>query len=127
MDQSYNGMNAEAKVIAEALEAIRAAVRRNAGYVSAGDVPPITKSTALTELAELAVISPHLPITWNTPVVGRFVALSKRATRLLLRWYINPIVEQQNGFNDALVRIIASLEGRVRDIERSQALSERER
>src|SRR4051812_11827707 len=48
--------------------------------------------------------SAHLPITWNVRIVGRLVAYAKRLTRILLRWYINPIVEQQNRFNSAAAR-----------------------
>ena len=121
MSESDRALRAEMKDVAAALEAIRAAVRRNAGYASAGDVPPAATSTAVTELSDLAIVSAHLPITWNTPVVGRLIALSKRAARLLLRWYINPIVEQQNTFNETLVRTIATLEERLRDIERELA------
>jgi hypothetical protein len=121
MSQHENALRSEMKDVAGALEAIRAAVRQNAGYASAADVPPATASTAVTELSDLAIISAHSPITWSTPVLGRAIALSKRATRLLLRWYVNPIVEQQNTFNEALVRTIATLEERLRDIERELA------
>lgn len=76
-------------------------------------------------------ISAHLPITWSLPVVGRFVALAQRAIRLGLRWYINPIVDQQNDFNGAVARAfvritaqqdtlaasVASLEQRLGAIE----------
>ena len=111
-------MRAEARDVAATLEAIRSAVRRNAGYASASDVPEAgTSSTMVSELADLAVVSAHLPVTWNTPV-GRVLALAKRGTRIMLRWYINPIVEQQNNFNEALVKAIAALDERQRDIER---------
>ena len=49
-------------------------------------------------------VSAHLPITWETRVLGRLNAYTKRLVRLLLRWYINPIVEQQNRFNSAVAR-----------------------
>ena len=50
--------------------------------------------------------SAHLPITWNVRIVGRLLAYAKRIMRILLRWYINPIVEQQNRFNSAAARAI---------------------
>jgi hypothetical protein len=49
-------------------------------------------------------VSAHLPITWERHIVGRMNAYTKRLVRLLLRWYINPIVEQQNRFNSAVAR-----------------------
>src|SRR3954447_8248549 len=51
-------------------------------------------------------VSAHLPITWDVRVVGRLLAYAKRVVRVLLRWYINPIVEQQNRFNSATARAI---------------------
>ncbi|MEO8285839.1 MAG: hypothetical protein ABI670_05350 [Chloroflexota bacterium] len=49
-------------------------------------------------------VSAHLPITWETRIVGRLGAYAKRIVRVLLRWYINPVVEQQNRFNSAVAR-----------------------
>ena len=54
-------------------------------------------------------VSAHLPITWDLRVVGRLGAYTKRLVRLLLRWYINPIVEQQNRFNSATARAIVEI------------------
>jgi hypothetical protein len=65
--------------------------------------------SALTAAMDAAHISAHSPILWDVPVVGRGLALTKRVVRLLLRWYINPIVEQQNDFNAAAVRALNEL------------------
>ncbi len=54
-------------------------------------------------------ISAHLPITWDLRVVGRLGAYTKRLVRILLRWYINPIVEQHNRFNSAAARAIVEM------------------
>lgn len=51
-------------------------------------------------------VTAHLPITWDLRIVGRFGAYAKRLVRILLRWYINPIVEQQNRANSATARAI---------------------
>lgn len=85
----------------------------------------------LRQIADHWHISAHLPITWETPLIGRALALAKRVVRLLLRWYINPIVDQQNEVNasvargfvlmaaqqDELARAIAELEQRVAALE----------
>lgn len=79
---------------------------------------------ALTEAMDTAYISAHLPVVWDVPVFGRALALAKRATRILLRWYINPIVEQQNDFNAAAVRALSALQREVEalrvEVERSR-------
>lgn len=107
--------------VAATLEAIRLAVVRSAGYASRADVPPLAATSPVSEAADLARVSAHLPVTWTTPIAGRTLSLVKRATRIGLRWYINPIVEQQNAFNEAVVRALASLEARQQELERQLA------
>ena len=74
---------------------------------AAGD--PTESRSALTEAMDAAHISAHFPILWDVPVAGRALALAKRVARLLFRWYINPIVDQQNDFNAAVVRALNEL------------------
>lgn len=65
-------------------------------------------------------ISAHLPITWDgPPLVGRGFAYAKRATRLLLRWYINPIVEQQNNFNAAVSQSLLQIDAYLEQLTRA--------
>jgi hypothetical protein len=42
-------------------------------------------------------------------IVGRLRALVQRGVRRLLRWYINPIVDQQNVYNAASAKAITLL------------------
>ncbi|MFM7680143.1 MAG: hypothetical protein ACKO83_14995, partial [Roseiflexaceae bacterium] len=63
---------------------------------------------ALHEMELTRVISAHLPIV-NTTIVGRMLGLLQKVTRRLLRWYINPIVEQQNMYNDAVMRTMREI------------------
>ena len=63
---------------------------------------------ALHELELTRVISAHWPIE-GTGLFGRIIAVIQKVTRRLLRWYINPIVEQQNAYNDAVLRALRLL------------------
>lgn len=64
-------------------------------------------------------VSAHLPITWGgPPLIGRGLAYAKRVTRLLLRWYINPIVEQQNNFNAATTRAMLQMNAYLEQLTR---------
>ena len=64
-------------------------------------------------------ISAHLPITWGgPPLIGRGIAYAKRVTRLLLRWYINPIVEQQNNYNAAVSRALLQMDAYLEQLTR---------
>jgi hypothetical protein len=72
-------------------------------------------------------VSAHLPITWGgPPLVGRGLAYAKRVTRLLLRWYINPIIEQQNNFNAAATRALLQINAYMEQLTREDyALEQR--
>jgi hypothetical protein len=90
--------------------AIERRVRERQGLPADGpDEAPAEARSALTEAMEAAHISAHTPILWDLPVIGRGIALTKRVVRILLRWYINPIVDQQNDFNAAVVRALGDL------------------
>ena len=92
------------------LVAIKRRVRERQGLPADGpDEAPAEARSALTEAMEAAHISAHTPILWDLPVIGRGIALTKRVVRILLRWYINPIVDQQNDFNAAAVRALSDL------------------
>ena len=104
-----NGRLSGAEVEAT-LAAIKRRVRARHGLPPDGpDGEPDPGRGALSEAMDRAHISAHFPILWEVPVAGRGLALTKRVARLLLRWYINPIVDQQNDFNAAAVRALSEL------------------
>ena len=98
--------------VAAILGDLREQVRQARASLAVND-PSDPHALSLAELRrnveavnELWFVSAHLPITWDARIVGRLLAYTKRVVRLLLRWYINPIVEQQNRFNSATARAI---------------------
>ena len=72
------------------------------------------------ELERWSAVSAHRPLPGHGPV-GTALAVSQRAARYLLRWYINPIVEQQNHFNAAVVGLDALDRARERELAREVA------
>ena len=104
-----------ATILAELREEIRARRARLGGTGSAPAGEPGSAAWSLNELRksldevnDLWFVSAHLPMTWTSPV-GHALAYVKRVVRLLLRWYINPIVEQQNLYNSAVARTLVEL------------------
>ncbi|MGC8873064.1 MAG: hypothetical protein ACP5SI_01280 [Chloroflexia bacterium] len=63
---------------------------------------------SLEEVRAHQGVSAHWPIVWRTPIQALFAFL-QRSIRLALRWYINPIVGQQNAFNAATERTLRLL------------------
>jgi hypothetical protein len=71
----------------------------------------------LAEVEATRVVSVHWPLQGQT-LPQKIMAAVNKVVRRYLRWYINPIAEQQNNANDAIVR---TLHGLVTTIEEQHA------
>jgi hypothetical protein len=72
----------------------------------------VTMTTALVQVQLASQVNPHQPIAWpNWPhgLWPKVVALIQKVVRRLLRWYIDPIVEEQNHFNAAVTAALGVL------------------
>ena len=121
--------------MAEILDDVRRRVRQRraslAALAASGEPADADERTSIELQAAVqdvnmsAKINSHLPLLWEDMVVGRLRAAVQRLVRRLLRWYINPIVDQQNAFNAASARaitLLASENARLRyDLARTQA------
>ncbi len=76
---------------------------------------------AVQEVNANAKVNAHLPLLWEDMVFGRLRAYVQRLVRRLLRWYINPIVDQQNMFNAAAAKAITSLAAENARLQRELA------
>ncbi len=63
---------------------------------------------ALDEIELHRVVSAHWPLVARS-LPERAINLVNKLVRRGLRWYINPIVEQQNAYNDAVARALRLL------------------
>ncbi len=62
------------------------------------------------EVLEKNRINPaHRPITSHRPFLGPFIVFGKKVARKLLKWYLNPVCEQQTAFNNAVTPSIGRL------------------
>jgi hypothetical protein len=91
------------------------------------DGPLGDQSSPLVKLQSLQWVNPHLPIGWPVMPKGllpKAAAYAKKIVRVALRWYINPLVDQQNDYNEAvaasfrtLCQEIARLEIKIFELE----------
>ena len=111
--------------VAEELEQLRAEIRARREKLHGSDLSELR--ALVRQVNERWQVSAHLPITWGgPPLVGRAISYAKRATRLLLRWYINPIVEQQNNYNAAVTRALLQTNAYLEQLTRENyALEQR--
>jgi O-antigen chain-terminating methyltransferase len=54
-------------------------------------------------------ITSYWAITSHRKYIGKFLVLGKKIVRKLLKWYVNPIIEQQNEFNGSVTASINAL------------------
>jgi hypothetical protein len=69
-------------------------------------------AAALAQVEATSWVNPHQPIAWPHWPKGvwpKMVALAQKVIRRLMRWYINPIVEEQNQFNAAVAAALIVL------------------
>lgn len=63
----------------------------------------------ITRLRTPATVEIEFPSGSDRPVVGPAVRFAKRIVRRGLRWYVKPIIDQQNRFNHAVLDLAERL------------------
>lgn len=96
--------------VAAILEQLRAEIRAARATQNRDAHDPATRALyrSLDDIEISRVVSAHWPLTGRT-LPRKIMALINKVVRRYLRWYINPIVEQQNAFNDATARAVRLL------------------
>jgi hypothetical protein len=107
---------------AEAVQQIRSEIERSSAGRSQSNA--VDFEHTLTELRRLSTINAHWGIVSSWPVFGRLEVLAKRTMRILLRWYINPLVEQQNTFNLAVLASLYEIEAQIHELYSKQRLDD---
>lgn len=104
-----SGGNADERLRTQ-VERVRALVLRRHGLPTTMASQRTDYRVRVDDVAQLSTVSAHWGIASDVPFVGSVIVLWRRAIRIVLRWYINPIVEQQNRFNHAVVRALVDLQ-----------------
>jgi len=91
----------------ERIEAILGQLQEEIGRhrLALGQLGALDPPDHLAQVRQHKWVNPHLPIGWPVMpkgIVAKLVAMTQKVVRRLLRWYINPIVDQQNHFNEAV-------------------------
>src|SRR6185503_20864221 len=96
--------------VAGILEGLRAEVRARRLAQGQAEEGPLERDLrrSLDEIELHRVVSAHWPLLGKT-VPQRVIALINKLVRRYLRWYINPIVEQQNAYNAATTVALLAL------------------
>ena len=117
-----DGPEAEAERVAAALEQVRAGVRQQqallATYPEVDELP-----ASLAEVRRRQYLQRPIPSS-HRPFFGRFVVLAKKAFyHLFMKWYLRPMLQQQNDFNEAVSIALQDLFERQAALARGAAVA----
>jgi len=111
----------ESEQVRSALADLQGEIRRHrAALEEAGCLDP---ADPLAQVRLRAQVNAQFPIGWPVMpkgLVPKAIAVAKKLARRLLRWYIDPLVDQQNEYNAVVVRYLETMQGR--DEERAARL-----
>jgi hypothetical protein len=110
MADTGNQMTLNQADVATILDELRSEVRARRMTLGQIEPSPLERDLqrGLDEIELYRVVSAHWPLIGKS-FPQRAVALVNKLVRRYLRWYINPIVEQQNAYNDAVARTLRLL------------------
>jgi 2-polyprenyl-3-methyl-5-hydroxy-6-metoxy-1,4-benzoquinol methylase len=93
-----------------------------------GELGVVQQPDILARARERQLVNPHLPLGWPTMpkgVLAKITTYAQKITRRLLRWYINPLVAQQNEYNVAATDALATLHTHAAELSQQiQAIGE---
>jgi hypothetical protein len=96
-------------------------VRRGAVLTpEAVQAAPQIRLSARAEAERLWPVTAERPLERRTGLRGSAGRFTKKVTRKLMRWYVEPVIADQRAFNDALLKLVDDLEERVEALERRQ-------
>ena len=106
--------DSEVRDVQEILENLQEEIRRHRDVLA--DMGALEEADPLSQARETKWVNSHLPIGWPVMpkgIIRKIVAYAKKVTRRLLRWYINPLVDQQNAYNEASFQVLEDLHARL--------------
>ena len=106
--------------VEEVLERLRAGVRQRQAEVATISGSELARHK-LAELAAREYVQEPIAVS-PRPVLGRWIVLSRKAIfHLFLKWFMRPVMEQQNSYNQTVSRLIQDL------MQSNEALAQRVR
>ena len=108
MDQPMDQSMSEPRVD-EVLQQLRAGVRQRQAELATAGAGTDEARSKLVELTSKEHI--HEPVPFSPrPVAGKWIVFVRKAFfHLFLKWYMRPVLQQQNDFNQTAGRLIQEL------------------
>lgn len=95
--------------VAEVLQRVRSGVRQRRAEAATLAAGAAEVHGGLLELRQREYVREPVPFS-HRPGLGRWIVLARKAFfKLFLKWFVRPVGEQQNAFNQTAARLIESL------------------
>jgi len=106
--------------VEDVLERLRAGVRQRQAEIATISGSELARHK-LAELSAREYVQEPIAVS-PRPVLGRWIVLSRKAIfHLFLKWFMRPVMEQQNSYNQTVSRLIQDL------MQSNEALAQRVR
>lgn len=111
--------------VAEVLQQVRSGVRQRRAEVTTLAAGAEETRNGLLALKSREYVQEPVALS-HRPRLGRLIVFARKAFfHLFLKWFMRPVLEQQNGFNQAAARLIEDLveseERSARELRRLEA------
>lgn len=109
-----DNLSNDLRELAAQLDQLKAQVRRQELGERGASRP--RQHPDLEQALDASWVNPHQPIAWPhwpSGVRPKLVAVLQKITRRLLSWYIDPLIEEQNTFNAAVIQNLQVLYNQV--------------
>lgn len=95
--------------VAEVLQQLRAGVRQRQAELATIGAATDEARFKLVELTSKEYVQEPICVS-PRPVVGRWIVFARKAVfHVFMKWYLRPVVEQQNAFNQTASRLVQDL------------------
>ena len=95
--------------VAEVLQQLRAGVRQRQSELATIGAATDEARFKLVELTAKEYIQEPICVS-PRPIFGRWIVFARKAFfHLLMKWYLRPVLEQQNAFNQTASRLVQDL------------------
>jgi len=105
---------------AQLIEQVRQQVWEQQAQLFANDPG---KRPSIQNMEQVVWINSHQPLAWPTwppGIAAKLKALVQKLIRRALQWYIDPIVRQQNQFNQATLQAVSAVAQEIARLQTQQ-------
>ena len=120
-NEDHAGATPDGARVAEVLAQVRAGVRQRHAVAATGTETAQSLQAMFEGAVATPILVPPTPISHRRWLGRPIVAAKRFVYRFFMRWYLAPLVEQQNAFNQSVAVALRELAARQLELQRALA------